>query len=381
MGMTGSTGKTGNTGRGRGAGLIVGAIGLAWCVWPVGVATAQSEDAPLAGPKVESRELPGVREEYVASETARAFGAAQRVPLQPFLQGLRELNTEETAAELRLTPEQSAEIREEVRRFGVELSLFVETHSESIREMVEALPQRERGRAVGELRTASGIVAMLDRIERGGGVFGERRARAMAGESRKPDVRAEDAGFRLEFDASMGGMTEDEGRSAMTDTVESAMMMNDDGTPDIRARLQELRASAPSVAGLQTRVWAALTPGQREVFGESLDRYLAESRAENEARRLQRDIERRKAETPKVESDVAPNETARQRAAAGGTFNPSDEVVDRLVQALSMGDIPQRLWDRLPEQVRSRLSTLPEEERAAALTRWLRERRGSRDDG
>lgn len=381
MGMTGNAGKTGNTGRGRGAGLAAGAIGLAWCVWPAGLAVAQSEDAPLAGPTVESRELPGVREEYVESETSRAFGAAQRVPLQPFLQGLRELNTEETAAELRLTPEQTAEIRDEVRRYGAELAVFVETHGEPIREMVADLPQGERGRALGELRSVSRVVEMLDRIERGGGVFGERRARAPGGEPRVRGDRAEDEGFRLEFDAGMRGMMGDEGRSAMTDSGESAMAMTDDGTPDIRARLRELRAAAPSVAGLQTRVWAVLTPGQREVFGASLDKYLAEARAENEARRMRRQAAQREAETPKVESDIAPTGTVRQRAAAGGEFNLSDDAVDRLVRVLSMGDIPQRVWDRLPAQVRSRLSALPEEERAAALTRWLRERRGSVDDG
>ena len=96
---------------------------------------------------------------------------------------------------------------------------------------------------------------------------------------------------------------------------------------------------------------------------------------------MRRQAEQREAETPKVESDVAPAGTLRQRAAAGGEINLSDEAVDRLVRVLSMGDIPQRVWDRLPAQVRSRLSALPEEERAAALTRWLRERRGSVDDG
>lgn len=376
MGMTGSTGKTGNAGRGRCAGLVVGAIGLAWCVWPVGVAAAQSEDAPLAGPKVESRELPGVREEYVPSETARAFGAAQQVPLQPFLQGLRELNAEETAAELRLTPEQSAEIREEVRRFGAELAVFVETHGASIREMVAELPQRERGRALGELRSVSRTVEMLDRLEKSGGVFGQRRA--PAGGSRE---RASGEGFRLEFDGPMRGMAEAEKPPAMTDAGGPSMMSEDGEAPDVRTLVRELRAAAPSVAGLQTRVWAVLTPGQREVFGESLDGYLAEMRAESEARRLAREAERREAETPMVGSDAAPNETARQRAAASGALNLSDEVVDRLLRVLAMGDIPQRLWDRLPEQVRTRLGALPEEERAAALTRWLRERRGSVDDG
>ncbi|MFG0259509.1 MAG: hypothetical protein ACF8LK_04070 [Phycisphaerales bacterium JB041] len=374
MSTAGTAGRTGNPGR------VVGLlVGLAWSAWPVGSAVAQSEDAPLAGPRVESRELPGVREEYVPSETARAFGAAQRVPLQAFLQVLRELNGEETAAELRLTAEQAAEIREEVRRYGADLAEFVGTHGEVLRELVEELPQRERGRALGELRSVSRVVEVLDRIERGGGVFGERRARAAAGEARDTDEAPEGRGFRLDLDPGMRGMMEGDGASAMLD-ADSMMMMNEDGTPDVRARVQALRAAAPSVAGLQTRVWAALSPEQREVFGASLDRFLQEARAENEARRLRLEAERREAETPKVASDVAPRNAARQRAAAGGAINLSDEAVERLTRVLAMGDIPQRLWDRLPEQVRARLSALPEEERAAALARWLRERRAADSD-
>lgn len=192
MSTAGTAGRTGNPGR------VVGLlVGLAWSAWPVGSAVAQSEDAPLAGPRVESRELPGVREEYVPSETARAFGAAQRVPLQAFLQVLRELNGEETAAELRLTAEQAAEIREEVRRYGADLAEFVGTHGEVLRELVEELPQRERGRALGELRSVSRVVEVLDRIERGGGVFGERRARAAAGEARDTDEAPEGRGFQI----------------------------------------------------------------------------------------------------------------------------------------------------------------------------------------
>lgn len=360
--------------------VVAGVVG----VWLSGAVFGQSSDAPLAGPKVESREVPGVREEYVPSVGTRVFGGTQNVPLIAFLQGLQELHSDEVEAKVRLTDEQVVAIGDEVGRFGVELAAFLDAHGEEVREMLRALPEDQRGRAAGELRGAERAVTVLDRVQRRGGVFGEtgRRAqRSMDGgaarEADEPTRASEDsAGFRLRFDAAPA---EPEADAGMMTMMAAGEMVEDSGAA-AGTRLAELRAAAPSVAGLQTRVWEMLSPAQQEVFGATLDGYLAEERARLEENRLEREIARREAAAAQRAAERGTDVT-RGAGSVRDAGRLSDAMVERVLGELKLGDIPQRVWDRLPERVRDRLGALPEEERAAALARWLQELRDTRRGG
>lgn len=368
-------------------GFVGLALGLGLFAGPIATATGQTDAAPLAGPTVEVRELPGVREEYVESAAGRTFAPERAVPLTAFLQSLREVGGPEAADELRLSAEQRAAVIEEIRLFRGELVAFLAEHGDELRELINALPQSERGRVSGELRNVGRIVEMLDRVERSGGVFGDsRRERARRGErSREPlDTQSRDDEFRIRYRVRNDTATDDvaSDERAMT---EGTMMMLEDGTPDIRGRVLALRAEAPAVAALQTRVWEILSPAQRSAFGDVLDKYLAESRARAEAQRLRRDIERRQAAAAERQAGKdQPGGSDRPTDAKGVAERlaaASDEQVRRLLRTLEMGEIPQTVWERLPARLQQRLSQLSERERAEALARWVRELRGASDDG
>ncbi|MDQ7013668.1 MAG: hypothetical protein Q9O74_07185 [Planctomycetota bacterium] len=385
-------------------GVLAGVGVLGFGIGPVGVVRGQVADAPLAGPRVERREVPGVRAEYVSGGATRTFAAEQMVPLPSFFGALRELDGEGAAAELRLTPEQRTIILDDVHKFGAELRAFVAAHGGEIRGLIAELPQAERGRVAGELRNVERMVQVLDRVERTGGAFGDRRSRARDAQASTWDGKtkraaSEDGGFRIRIDAagddpmdSMSG-----GAPMMQDRMQDRMQDGmQEGAMDARGRLIELRGVVPSVGGLQTRVWDALTPAQQEVFGASLTRYLAEAKAQNEARRLQRDIERREAATQKNRADVQrdrPRQTdakkkvspadadARRKAQLKDAMRANDAMIGRLLKAVEMGAIPQQVWERLPARLREKLERLPEDERAAALTRWLRDLQGKPSGG
>lgn len=329
--------------------------------WGGVAASAQEQAAPLAGPEVTPREVPGVSGQYVEGDTGRFGGPERAVPLPVFFEALRGLGAE--GAGLALTPEQAEGIRAELRAFHEELAVFLEASGDEVRALVGQLPQNERGRAVAEVRSLERMGQMIDRAERAGGFARVERGRPARREEAQrdgdPDPLADrDDGFRLRFR---------DRPAAVEGEPDEMMAMGEGGSVDARARLLELRGKAPSVAALQTRVWRLLAEPQREYVGAVLDEHMAEVRAAQEEQRLARDIERRKA----AASDRAPSD----RAPSGPGVDLGDATLDRVLRALDSGEIPERLWSRLPEQARRRIETLPEDERAAALARWLRARR------
>jgi hypothetical protein len=330
-----------------------------------GAAHAQGDSAPLAGPTVEVREVPGVEARYVAGDTRTMAGPEAAVPLPVFFEALRALGDEEAPPALRLTDEQRDRIGEEVRAFGREVAAFVETSGDEARALIATLPQGERGGAAGELRAVEQLTRTLDRFERGGGMGttlgpGARRPdrpAPLAGKQRRDELVR---GFRLRVNPEP------------TDARADGATASTDGGPiDAGARLAELRAGAPSVAGVQTRVWTLLTDAQRRHLRPKLEAAMAETRAKREEARLARTIEQRRAAQP----DAAPGARApSDRPSAARTIDAGDGAIDRLLVQLDAGQIPERLWARLPDRVRQRIESLPEGERAAAVARLVRSR-------
>lgn len=343
-------------------------------LWAAATTHAQDEQAPLAGPTVDVREVPGVEARYVPGDAGRMAGPEAAVPLPVFFEALRSLDAEDTPAPLRMTGEQRDRIVGLVRDFGREVADFVETSGAEVRGLVAQLPQGERGRAGGELRGLEQLTRMLDRFEQTdnaeptNGRRAQRPDRAQPQQARqRRDELVE--GLRRRFERRRAEARTDEIAEEMVDEMAG---MTDEAPADARARLTELRAAAPSPAALQTRVWTLLTPAQRDHLGPMLEASMAEARTQREEARLARTVEQRRA----AQRDAAPSDRAPTDAApAARAFDLSDEALDRLLVQLDAGQIPERLWANLPERARQRLEALPADQRAPAVARMLRSRR------
>ena len=348
-----------------------------------GPALAQETDSPLAGPEVETREVPGVREAYRPGEVAGLDDADRAVPLNVYFRTLREL----AATEHALTPEQALQVRDEVRRYGQELAAFLEVHGPELRELVGQLPREQRGRAAAEISELGRLGQMLERIERSGGVLEDDRTDRPRRRDREARRDAEDRSFRImeaeEDDGFRLDFRERTRRSPETPTDESMRMdepMRDAMSPDApaadsdetaggaRARLIELRNLAPSIAALEIRIWELLSEPQQDVVGEAVEEFLTAQRDRIQEARLQREIERREAEAKA------------RREQSDRAFDFGDATRQRVLAVLESGEIPDRLWERLPDRMRERLESLPEDERAAALARLLRARERRESD-
>lgn len=344
---------------------LSGALAMPWAA-----AAQETSEAPLAGPRVRAREVPGVLEQYAPGDIGRFAGAGRAVPLPVFFEAVRSL----AGQGLGLSAEQSERVRGELGLFREELAAFVGAHGAELRDLVAALPGAERGRAGGALRDLQRLGQMLDRIDREGLPVRADRAggRRRAGEG-VPVREPGEEGFRLDFRARPGVGEEDAAPAAPMTGVDpgadagamremaemTEMAEGQEGAA--RERLRELREMAPSAGALQTRLWAVLSEAQRAVVGGAMESYLAEQRAGAEAERLARDIERRRAESAaRAEDGARPALGARAR--------------ERLLAQLDSGVVPEGLWEMLPERARERLGALPEERRAGAIARYLRAR-------
>jgi hypothetical protein len=332
----------------------------------LGTGLARAQDAPLAGPTVTDRGVPGVGAQYTDGDLGR-FGDNQRAaPVPVFLQALRDLS----GPDLALTPDQTSLVREELRRFGEELRVFLRTHGKEVRELVEQLPAAERGRAGGEVRALQRLGEVLDRVERDSGLGREDtrpdRQRADRPGEPAPDRRSARA-FRLDFRAPPGSAAPAENRP-MEDAAPEPMMMTDEGAESPSARLLELRALAPSPGALQTRLWELLTEPQREAVGAAVGAYMDQERARVEQQRLAREIEQRQGAGQATDRATPPGDGAR----ASGLRALDARTIDAMLEDLDRGVIPETLLQSLSQAARERIEALPPERRAPALARFLR---------
>jgi hypothetical protein len=328
----------------------------------VGFGVAWGQEAPLAGPRVDARDLPGAREAYAPGASGMAMGE-RPAPLAVFFQSLRELHGPEAPEGVRLTPEQVESIRHDVAMFRELVGAFIESHGDEIRALMHRLTQNERGRLAGELRGLDQFRLALERAERIG-VVGRLpdaprppRADRPAGEEAK--------GFRLRIGPGAGeGPADPEPMPGMT--VPETLEMDEGREDPVRARLMALRAEAPAPVHLQVRVWERLTPAQQEAAAASIREAMAELQERNAQERLRRMREQRQERA----QDERP---ARARAPAGvAAVDFGRENLERMLESLELGKIPQDLWDRLPARVVERLEGVPEDRRAAVLARYLR---------
>lgn len=206
-----------------------------------GAALAQmdqaSPEAPLGGPVVKDREVPGVAPTFGDVDGKNRRGV-ERIPARVLRHAMMDALGERAPEELRLSDEQRSAVQSHFREYETQMRDYLDSHRAELNELREKLPPEAMNGPAGEL---------FRRLEAGPREPG----------SRGP--RGEDRGRGEPRERSKG---ENKGRkSAVEIPVE------------VRERLRELAAGAPSLEAVQTRIWAELRPEQQKAVEERLARF------------------------------------------------------------------------------------------------------------
>lgn len=217
-----------------GVGAAALLAGAAWAQPDRGDTMKDGNPDPLSGPKVESREVPGVDGQFGEGNRGQRR-AGDRTPTRMFLGAIRSLESAETPEELRLTEEQRLEIREIAEELRAEMQAFRAEHKDELQAPVEA---RKRGKA------ARGAGGPAPEARAGRGPRGPR-----AGDAPPPPP-------------APGGADVDDG---------AAPPPPPPGDEKTRERLAEIMRGAPKPEPYHTRIWAVLSEAQQTVVRERLD--------------------------------------------------------------------------------------------------------------
>lgn len=257
---------------------------------PVRPTPPTSPDAPLRGPSVEDRAVPGVTPTFGEMEDKRMRAA--RVPMRVFLAAIRSLDAQDTPESLRLTPAQQEELAS------------IET----------------------ELRTAMRTMA---------------RDRKQNAQRPEPGERMRNRGPRPDADDGGDAPAQNERRRERVRRGDRAGAPAPEGMDDMRIMEGQRRErleramnaeASPEIEAVRVRAWAMLDEAQQDLVRAEIDIKMEEIRAEREARRGEG--------KPELSDENAP---ARERGRA---------VRQRLNQ-MSPEEILQRI-DQLPPERRER---------------------------
>lgn len=203
-------------------------------------------EAPLGGPAVKDREVPGVAQTFGDSPDAKKRRVVDRIPARVLRQAMMESLGERAPEDLRLSDEQRSAIQSHFREFEGEVRAYFDSHRAELKELRDKMPP-EALRGPGR--------EMFRRLDDEGGDRGDRGPRGEGrGESRDR------------------GPGDAKGRKAAAEIP-----------VEVRERLRELTAGAPSVEQVQTKIWSDLRPEQQKAVDDRLARFrdrMAEQREE-----------------------------------------------------------------------------------------------------
>lgn len=275
MGVHGNlSGLVSNAGRAAGVAAI---FVMAVC------ASAQSEkkaDEPLLkGPAVKERAVPGVSGSFGQSQEARRMG--ERIPPEVLREALSVLTRDDAPADVRATAEQEAEFNAVTDELRAAARAYMAQHRDEL--VTLRKDANLTGRAAQEIDRAIG--RPRGQGQSGGPVGGAGRPERM-----KEKGAGENPGDAPVMD------------EATAQRQEAA-----------RQRLRELMAGAPKVEDSMTRVWAKLSPAQREAVDTKLNEF--------------REREAKRREEMYVQQKMGEREKGRPQGAAGGAG--SDDAMTR----------------------------------------------------
>ncbi len=363
-----------------------------------GACFGQQHDEPttppplLAGPRVNQRQIPGIVNRYVAGDVGGMRMYQEPVPLPVFFEALGSLGSQPDQASLALSPAQQDAIAQIIVHDRDEASRFLEAHTSEIHDLLLQTDGRFKSKGRQAFNSLERLPRMLDRVlknevlaghafDEGG--FDRRSLRRRS--DRKPLSHQQD-GVSDRFELHIGQSSDQAVDNRKTD---SSMQMHDGDAmdnqsmqhtdaQDAKARLEALWAEAPSNASIQTRVWMVLNDDQQQALSQQLEAYQQQRQAQREQNRLEREIARRTKDArdtqdierrvDKIGQTPLPRDKAAQVRKA---INLDPALLDRAIEQLQSGSIPDRLWKKLPQHIQRWLERLPEEQRADALATFL----------
>ncbi|MCA9282825.1 MAG: hypothetical protein KDA30_12350 [Phycisphaerales bacterium] len=302
---------------------VIFAAGLAIAAPPSAPPGAPPTDAPLRGPRVDDRDVPGHSANFGEMDDKRMRAA--RVPMRVFIGAIHMLATDEAPEGLRLTAEQD----EQIKAIGEEL-----------REATRALArERERGGAArgdGE-QPERGARNRAPRPDAAEGSDGAPPARDRARPNRRGPGGPGAQGDEMVPEGNPPQRRR-AGRPAPDQVAPEDMADREVMRREMAQRMMDFEPPQ-EIEALRVRAWEVLTEPQQEFVRAEIDRKMEEIRAEREARRDGREG---------VEPGAAPQGAPGER-----------RMRDR------MGQVS-------PEEILKRIEQLPPERRERALERFRR---------
>lgn len=186
--------------------------------WPAGPLAARQSDAPLGGPPVKDRDVPGAGSPFGGATPGEPGARTPRIAPRVFFEAVRSLESDDAPPEVRLSNEQRGRISAIVREFRQEARAFREANRERISDL-------------------------------------ERRAGLPGDAERQPRRRTRDGSADAPAPA-------DRPPSAEAPTP---------GQQAAREELRELMRQGPSPDGYYARIWEALGDEQRVYLRERLE--------------------------------------------------------------------------------------------------------------
>ncbi len=236
-----------------GIGFLAGSSALAQPQKPAPQKPAQKSPAQksttppvLQGPKVTEGGVPGEQRQFAPGRVKGKDQMGGEIPHRLFMRAIENLRAGDTDPALRLTPDQSRQVRTINDDFAKSVNAYREEHKAEAQALLTKLSPEDRRRAQEFLRRGG--------MENRRPALDKRTNVSKKDLDRKPDQKPGDMPGDM-MDAAPGNSKQSE---------------------DARARLKDLFDGAPSAADTHARLFGVLNEGQRKAFEKELDSLRSE---------------------------------------------------------------------------------------------------------
>ena len=257
------------------------------------------DPAPLSGPGVHARDVPGAAGQFGNSTEGLKRKMAERIPPRVMREAMGAIMGEDAPDDVRATPEQREKIMSIQKDFEQQVRDYVQEHRAEIEELRDKTPGG--GPAAEMLRRLDGANAA------GGG--SERGARRGRGPEAPGDM--------------MDGAPRGKGKPGpdMFDGKGNRAEIPE----EVRAQARELMENMPQAEQAYAKVWEQLTPEQRAAVDERLNDFRDRQAKQREDAYVRQRVNK-DGKTPEANRDAGSPPPGRRRAADGMRNMPKGPV-------------------------------------------------------
>ncbi len=241
------------------AGLLLGAPALAQ---DESKPSIQQIEAPLRGPVVSDERAPGVDPRFSAG-MERSRESERQIPLRVYEKELRALSGADVSEDVRLSTEQQQAIRKALEEHRRETRAYYQEH----RAEFAAL---RAGRGASETMGGDQARGVQPRVSQG--IRRGQRQPGLAGDAGRRSPGGADA-VATRRDTESAGERGLGGAGAMS--------------PEVREKMQALRAAGPQQGAVIERIWGVLNEAQRGVLEARFEKIRSEEMRKREQRKME----------------------------------------------------------------------------------------------